>query len=67
MDILHAGADLHARARRSLDAAAQRGVREPGEAKHHVDMHLAETEAQVAGKLLQRGQEMHDRLLDVLA
>jgi len=67
MDILRAGAQLFTHAKRDLDVTATQLAREPGEAKHLIDLHVNQTQAQVGTTLMRRGEEMHGHLLDVLA
>lgn len=66
MEILQAGAQLLSNAQQKLDVTSHKIVREPLEAKNLIDLHVHSTEAKVGAKLIERGKELNDHLLDVL-
>ncbi len=67
MSILHIGASIVQNAQQKLTSTAEKLVREPFDPSHVIDAKLAVNEGKVGAKLIQRGQEFQDALLDVLA
>ncbi len=67
MNILQAGAQILTAAQQKLDVTSHKLVRDPLEAKNLIDLHVHETEAKVGAKLVERGKELEEHLLDVLA
>jgi hypothetical protein len=67
MEISRTGLNAYQSAQRSLAGTATRIVRDGPEAESAVALKQAEQEAKIGAKLIEKGRELEQSLLDILA